>query len=105
MPDLKCHSMFYMALGRLLNLDFSDDDETFDQFIKPLSSETPELFSELFEKKCSKSFVLFQFFKLDRLNRIGQMMSESQNNSNSLNEIKVDLSLFLHKIETKCKKA
>ena len=35
--EMKCRTTFYMALGRLLNLDFSDDDDTFDKFIRPLS--------------------------------------------------------------------
>ena len=35
---MKCRTTFYMALGRLLNLDFSDDDDTFDKFIRPLTS-------------------------------------------------------------------
>ncbi len=35
---MKCRTTFYTALGRLLNLDFSDDDDTFDKFIRPLSS-------------------------------------------------------------------
>ena len=38
--DMKCRTTFYMALGRLLNLDFGDNDDTnFDQFIRPLSNQ------------------------------------------------------------------
>ena len=36
--QMKCRTTFYTALGRLLNLDFTDDDDTFDRFIRPLSS-------------------------------------------------------------------
>jgi len=36
---MKCRTTFYMALGRLLNLDFSDDDDTFDKFIRPLTNQ------------------------------------------------------------------
>lgn len=36
--EIKCRTSFYMALGRLLNLDFNDDDDTFDRFIRPLTS-------------------------------------------------------------------
>jgi exportin-7 len=37
--EMKCRTTFYTALGRLLNLDFSDDDDTFDRFIRPLSNQ------------------------------------------------------------------
>ena len=39
--EIKCRTSFYTALGRLLNLDFNDDDDTFDRFIRPLSSNNP----------------------------------------------------------------
>jgi hypothetical protein len=45
---MKCRTTFYMALGRLLNLDFSDDDDTFDRFIQPLSSKFNLLKGSLF---------------------------------------------------------
>ena len=38
--DMKCRTTFYMALGRLLNLDFGDnEDANFGQFIRPLSNQ------------------------------------------------------------------
>lgn len=61
--EMKCRTTFYMALGRLLNLDFSDDDDTFDKFIRPLS---------------------------EQLDAIGNMMSQA-NSSTNLNEIKLPL--------------
>ena len=38
LKEMKSRTTFYMALGRLLNLDFSDDDDTFDKFIRPTSN-------------------------------------------------------------------
>jgi exportin-7 len=35
---MRCRTIFYTALGRLLNLDLSDDDDNFEQFMTPLSS-------------------------------------------------------------------
>ena len=44
--DMKCRTTFYMALGRLLNLDFGDnDDANFGQFIRPLSSQLVILYA------------------------------------------------------------
>jgi exportin-7 len=38
--DMKCRTTFYMALGRLLNLDFGENEYiTFEQFIRPLSNQ------------------------------------------------------------------
>jgi exportin-7 len=38
--DMKCRTTFYMALGRLLNLDFGEnEDANFAQFIRPLSNQ------------------------------------------------------------------
>lgn len=61
--EMKCRTTFYMALGRLLNLDFSDDDDTFDKFIGPISKQ---------------------------LDVIGNLMSQAQSPTN-LNEIKLPL--------------
>lgn len=36
--DMRCRTIFYTALGRLLNLDLTDDDENFDRFMVPLTS-------------------------------------------------------------------
>ena len=60
---MKCRTTFYMALGRLLNLDFSDDDDTFDRFIRPLSNQ---------------------------LDMIGNLMSQT-NSTTALNEVKLPL--------------
>ena len=36
--ELKCHTMFYLALGRLLLVELGEDEEKFDRFISPLIS-------------------------------------------------------------------
>ena len=42
--ELKCHTMFYLALGRLLLVELGEDEEKFERFITPLTSEhTPRL--------------------------------------------------------------
>lgn len=61
--EMKCRTTFYTALGRLLNLDFSDDDDTFDKFIRPLTNQ---------------------------LDAIGNMMSQTNLVSN-LNEVKLPI--------------
>ncbi|CAF0733817.1 unnamed protein product, partial [Brachionus calyciflorus] len=60
---MKCRTTFYTALGRLLNLDFNDDDDTFERFIRPLSNQ---------------------------LDMIGNIMSQATNKE-ALNEIKLPL--------------
>jgi exportin-7 len=47
--DMRCRTIFYTALGRLLNLDLSDEDDNFEQFMMPLSSKHILLFYCLFE--------------------------------------------------------
>ena len=42
---MRCRTIFYTALGRLLNLDLSDDDDNFEQFMTPLSSTLSSSFS------------------------------------------------------------
>jgi exportin-7 len=37
--EFKFRTTFYTALGRLINLDFTDDDNTFERFILPLSNQ------------------------------------------------------------------
>jgi exportin-7 len=63
LKEMKCRTTFYMALGRLLNLDFSDDDDTFEKFIRPIS---------------------------EQLDVLGNLMSQA-NSSTNLNEIKLPL--------------
>ena len=36
--EVKCHTMFYMALGRLLLVDLGEDEDKFGRFITPLTS-------------------------------------------------------------------
>lgn len=60
---IKSRTIFYTALGRLLNLDFNDDDDTFDRFIRPLSNQ---------------------------LDAIGNLMSQSTSTA-SYNDIKLPL--------------
>lgn len=61
--QMKCRTTFYTALGRLLNLDFNDDDDTFERFTRPLTNQ---------------------------LETIGNIMSQAINKQ-SLNEIKLPL--------------
>lgn len=37
--ELKCHTMFYRALGRLLLVELGEDEEKFERFIGPLTGE------------------------------------------------------------------
>lgn len=61
--EMKCRTTFYTALGRLLNLDFNDDDDTFERFTRPLTNQ---------------------------LDTIGNIMSQAINKE-SLNEVKLPL--------------
>ncbi len=40
--ELKCHTMFYLALGRLLLVELGEDEEKFERFISPLTSQFTE---------------------------------------------------------------
>jgi len=36
MADMRCRTTFYTALGRLLMVDLGEDEERFEQFMRPL---------------------------------------------------------------------
>lgn len=36
--DMRCRSVFYTALGRLLLINLGEDEDKFDQFMMPLTS-------------------------------------------------------------------
>lgn len=41
--DLRCRSVFYTALGRLLLINLGEDEDKFDQFMMPLTGKKKSL--------------------------------------------------------------
>lgn len=48
--ELKCHTMFYLALGRLLLVELGEDEEKFDRFIAPLTKSADRIQSNFVQQ-------------------------------------------------------
>ena len=53
MTEMRCRSMFYTSLGRLLMVDLGEDEEKFDAFMAPLTQAFENLGSVLLNSNSS----------------------------------------------------
>lgn len=67
--EMRCRSMFYTSLGRLLMVDLGEDEERFYNFMLPLTSKLLKL--QYFRQACVGSNHLVGSIFLDLIEAIG----------------------------------
>ncbi|KAK2166427.1 hypothetical protein LSH36_39g09000 [Paralvinella palmiformis] len=70
MNDMRCRTMFYTALGRLLMVELGEDEERFERFMVPLTAET----------LCQPVTFYFFFRLLGAFETLGTLMSQGDQN-------------------------